>query len=71
MFDQFHTREAAQAGADRVERAGYKAIVYKVSELDRIGLPVGWEAGLVDWDSDYTYCAKYVSEHRKAAYKTA
>lgn len=38
------TREAANKRRDEVERMGYKAITHKTDELDRIGMPEGWDA---------------------------
>jgi hypothetical protein len=39
--------------ASELERAGYKAFVRETKDLDAIGLPIGWEAGCVDWEHDY------------------
>lgn len=29
---------------ESLERAGYKALIHKTSQLDKLGMPIGWEA---------------------------
>ena len=67
VLDAWETRERANAEAAKMERMGYKANVYEAAKLDAMGLPVGWEAGAVDWEADHTFMSRMVTEHRKAA----
>lgn len=38
------THAEAQETRATIQRMGYKAIVHKTDELNRIGMPEGWEA---------------------------
>lgn len=52
ILERYETKDAAKAKADEIERMGYKALVTTYSSLESIGLPIGWEAGCVDWEKD-------------------
>jgi len=61
----FATREEANSKAALIEHAGYKANVYVTEELNRLGLPVGWQSDSVDWENDEILCSPYMTRHRK------
>lgn len=46
------TQQGAADMQETIERSGFKALVYKTASLDAIGLPIGWESGLVDYERD-------------------
>ena len=48
-----------------IERMGYKTRIFTKHELEVIGLPIGWEAGCVNWDKDIITVTPYET-HWKA-----
>ena len=40
----FATKKLAYHKREEIETMGYKALVFKTAELNKIGLPEGWEA---------------------------
>lgn len=52
ILDSFD-ETGAKARAAEIELGGRKALVFETSSLDAIGLPVGWEPKLVDWQADH------------------
>ncbi len=66
VYETFPTREAARACAERTERMGYKSNIYKTAELDRIGLPVGWDSSC-NQEAGKVYVGRYVTEYRARA----
>ena len=65
VTDLYPTHAAAQSVADEIEKAGRKALVYKATELDRVDLPVGWEPGAVNYDTDTILFGAYQTRHIK------
>jgi hypothetical protein len=44
VLENFETRQAAEEAATKIEKMGYKTLIFKRGMLDSIGLPEGWEA---------------------------
>jgi hypothetical protein len=56
---------AANDEANALLRMGYKALYRDTHELDVIGIPVGWDHGLVDWEKDEIVYSRYETRHIK------
>jgi hypothetical protein len=67
VFVVYRTLDAANAGVERLERMGYKALRFEAATLDAIGLPIGWEPKSVDFERDQIIVDRYATLHVKAA----
>ena len=49
--EAYETRAVAQAMVNKLERMGYGAYLRYTDQLDRIGLPIGWDGSTsaLDW----------------------
>jgi hypothetical protein len=63
LFSEYQTLEQANANIERIERQGYKAIKIKTDKIKLIGMPIGWEPGLVDWENDKIIVDQYATLH--------
>lgn len=50
--DRFASKAIAKETAEKIERMGFKALVYTTAELDSLGLPIGWEPGSINHETD-------------------
>jgi len=62
----YDTHQEALNKSHDIERMGYKTRIFTKHELEVIGLPIGWEAGCVNWDKDIITVTPYET-HWKAA----
>lgn len=63
LFSEYQTTEQANANIERLERMGYKTIKLESDKIKIIGLPIGWEPNLVDWESDQIIVDQYSTLH--------
>lgn len=58
---EVYTLEAARTKRDELIRMGYRALVQSAGQLERIGMPYGWEHDSVNWADDEitTECDKH------------
>jgi hypothetical protein len=61
VYTMFVSHSDAIAKASEIERMGYKTLVRSSKELASVGLPVGWDAEGVDWESDKIEVSPYVT----------
>jgi hypothetical protein len=66
VLEVYATRQEALDKAHEIEHMGYKTRIFTRHELEVIGLPIGWEAGCVNWDKDSITVTPYET-HWKAA----
>jgi hypothetical protein len=59
VLEQYKTHQQALEKAQDIERGGYKTRIFTGRELEVIGLPIGWEAGCVNWETDKITVSKY------------
>ena len=52
VLEAYASHDEALEKAQEIERMGYKTRIFSYRELETVGLPIGWEAGLVKWDQD-------------------
>jgi len=51
VFERF-TYADARKEQDKLFAMGYRALVQSFEQLNKLGMPVGWESDSVDWSSD-------------------
>jgi hypothetical protein len=62
-IDEEFTLAGATTTVAEMLRAGRKALIFKAVSLDAIGLPIGWEAGTVNWERDSVSIGRFHTEH--------
>jgi hypothetical protein len=66
VLTTYENAVAAFNESDRLLRAGYTSMVFLSDALEKIGLPIGWEAGSVDWKKDIVRISAFQTYHEKA-----
>lgn len=65
LYYRYKDRSNAVAKAQEIERMGYKSAIRTTEDLERIGLPIGWNFDAVDWDNDEVTVTPYETVHIK------
>ena len=63
LFNTNQSEEHALANKERMERMGYKTLIVKTKDLEVIGMPIGWEPGIIDWENDKIMVDQYRTLH--------
>ncbi len=64
MTPRYPLADAKMAMED-ITRMGYKAIMRSEEDFKVTGMPIGWEAGLVDWERDEIRAGEGWTQHRR------